>query len=161
MEGLEGTTTSATPVVNATTTTKPAAPIAQTTTTTPVIQATSSPTVTTDPIPTSKNTVNNLASLMETPTISTATIVKISDIQTQASNLRTILQNDVVNSAMTALKLLETPDLKKALSIISKPVRQNIENLVRNMDKIYMNLASQTIQIQDNLTNFKNQYQNL
>jgi len=167
MEGLEGTT-SATP------TTKPVAqvvkpavqevkPIAQTTTTTPVIQATSSPTVTTDPIPTSQTTVNNLASVTEIPTVSTATIVKISDIQAQVTNLRTILQKDVVIHATSAVQLLQNnPDLKKAVSmILDKPVRKEIDILLRNIDILHMNLYLQTMQIHDNLTNFKNQYQNL
>jgi hypothetical protein len=133
------------------------------TTTTPVIQATSSPTVTTDPTPTSSNTLNNLASITETPTISTATIVKVSDIQAQVTNLRNIIQKDVVIHATDAVKLLQNnQDIKKALSlIIDKPVRKEIDILIENMNKVYMNLYLQTMQIQDNLTNFKNQYQNL
>lgn len=188
--GVEGLTTS-TPVVNATPSTQPAPsnvvkpaasrvvkpaasnvvkpaaqvviPATQTTTTTPVIQATTSPVVTTDPTPTSANTVNNLASVTETPTISTATIVKISDIQAQVTNLRTILQRDVIIHATDAVKLIQnSPDIQKALSLIlDKPVRKEIDILLRNMDILHMNLYVQTMQINDNLTNFKNQYQNL
>jgi len=171
--GVEGLTTT-TPVINATastvdsSTTKPAAqvmtkPAAQVVTTTPVIQATTSPTVTTDPKPTSSTTVKNLASLIETPVISTATIVKISDIQAQVTNLRTILQKDVIMNSVDSAKLLQSnPDIQKALSLVlDKPVRNEIEILLRNFDNIYMNLYLQTVQIQDNITNFKNQYQNL
>jgi hypothetical protein len=189
-KGIEGLATS-TPVVNATPSTKPAPskvvkpvaskvvkpvaskvvtpaaqvvkPIEQTTTTTPVIQATTSPVVTTDPTPTSANTVNNLASVTETPTISTATIVKISDIQAQVTNLRNILQRDVVIHATDAVKLIQTnQDIQKALSLIlDKPVRKEIDILLRNIDVLHMNLYLQTMQIHENLTNFKNQYQNL
>lgn len=174
LEGLEGTT-SATPVVNATPTTKPVKrmvkpaqvvkPIAQPqpTTTTPVIQATSSPMVTTNPTPTSAINTTNLASLMDTQTISTATIVKISDIQAQVTNLLTILQKDVATNAIgDALKLREDPDFITAISTISeKPIIQQLNHLADQGIYIYKNLESQTMQIQANLINFKNQYQNL
>ena len=181
MEGLETTpVVNATPTtVESTTTTKPVSqvvtkPVSTTkpvsrvvtkpvSTTTPVIQATSPPTVTTDPIPISSKPINNLASLTETPTVSTATIVKISDIQSQVTNLRNILQKDVVIQATDAVQLLQNnQDIKKALSmIIDKPVRKEIDIIIENINKIHMNLYVQTMQIQDNLTNFKNQYQNL
>lgn len=154
LEGLEETPP-ITQVENANTSPPPVNTI------TPVIQATSSPTVTTDPIPTSNT--NNLASLIETPTISTAKIVKISDIQAQVTNLRTILQKDVVIHATNAVQLIQNnQELKKPLSmILNKPVRREIELLIRNMENVHMNLYLQTMQIKDNLDLFTTQYQNL
>ena len=68
----------------------------------------------------------------------------------------------MVTTANHAVQIIQNPAIKHALSTISdKTVLKEIDTLIQNGQKIYMNLTLQTMQIENNLNNFTKQYTNL
>ena len=155
-----------TPATSTSNTTTPATSTSSNTTTPETSTSsntTTSATSSTVPAPSNEQSSNTkLTPVNSVSTVSTETIVKISDIQTQTNNLGIIIKTDIVNLAKTGLKIIQNPSVMQALSTISdKTILTSIDTLINDGQKVYMNLNSQALQISNNLTNFTKQYQNL